>query len=151
MLSWNLWHLIPLKPTITITEQTIFLFQKLGNSVFCLFYTKNHNRTCINVSGFDHPTWFPAAPGKSNITIHESWKNLLSCKQLQIAVHTAIAWRFPAGNKPSFKILQLFQKETKARSPKKTQQKKNDYKMLPRTLFCFYSSSHHRFTSESCM
>lgn len=59
----------------------------------------------------------------------EEKKNLLSCEQLQIAVYTAIAWSFPAGKQPSFRILQLFQqniKPHKARPWKETHKTKED-------------------------
>lgn len=65
-------------------------------------------------------------------------KNLLSCEQLQIAVYTPIAWSYPAGKKPSFSIVQLFQKEIKqckAKAPNETQMRKDDYKILPQVVF----------------
>lgn len=65
-------------------------------------------------------------------------KDLLSCERLQIAVHTAIAWSFPAGKEPSFKIVQLFQKEIKhykARAPNRNSEERGCYKILLKAIF----------------
>lgn len=75
----------------------------------------------------------------------EKKRNLLSCERLQIAEHTAIAWSFPAGKEPSFRILQLFQKEIKhwkARAPNKLRRERTTIRCCPELYFHFYSSSH---------
>lgn len=48
---------------------------------------------------------------QENTENKKKWKNPLSCERLQIAVYSAIAWSFPAGKQPSFRILQLFQQK----------------------------------------
>lgn len=53
-------------------------------------------------------------------------KKPVSCEQLQIAVHNAIAWSFPAGKQPSFRIIQLFQTENQTIQSKGTKGNSED-------------------------